>query len=152
MNLPCVQLCTVFLSVYFGLSIYFLSSKLSHHNISFPFERSASPALCLSKIFPSFNVAFAFPGPVFTTHKLAEITGLSACYFEKQHCSSSVPVPRCAGQCAGCQNFPDFLQMLCKPAHLPGPGRNRHCGGGRSQVPPFLAPVPLLWPPEEAGR
>lgn len=35
-------------------------------------------------------------------------------------------------------------QLIC-----PGPGRSRHCGGGRSQVPPFLAPVPLLWPPEE---
>lgn len=77
-----------------------------------------SAALCLSKVFPSFNARVAFLGPVLTTHKLAEIKGLSAQYFENRHCSGSVPVPRCAGQCAGCQNFPDFLQMLCETAHL----------------------------------
>lgn len=163
MNLPHVQLCTVFHSVYFSLSTYFLSSKLSHHsneNISDffffyctnSFESSASAAHCLRKIFPSFNAVVASPGPVLITHKLAEMKGWSAWYFENQYCSSSVPVPWCAGQRAGCQNPPNFLQMLCETAHLPRARQGQALGCWQLSDASFLALVSLAVPSEEAGR
>lgn len=75
-----------------------------------------------------------------TTHKLAEIKGLSAQYFENQHCKGSVPVPRCAGQCVGRQDFPDFLQMLCETAHLPRARQEQTLRGWRVSGSSFPGP------------